>query len=433
MNQTIKNRIDRIKNKQVPDGYEKTDFGVFPIDWEKEKLLKDIGKFSKGQNLPGDKMCDEGVPCVGYGDIYMKYNNFHFEQAKSFVNEETALGSQPIKKGTLLFTGTGETAIEIGKCVCYNGDETIYAGGDIILLKPEKVDALFLAYQQNIQFAIKQKASLGQGHSVVHIQKNCLENLNIAYPKSNVEQKRIAEILMTWDEAIELQEEYIEKLNLRKKALLSKMFPTKGKSVPELRFPGFAEPWEQRKVSQLSEKTYGGGTPATSNKAFWNGNIPWIQSSDMVDENLFGVKPRKYITQEGLNHSATQLVPENSIAIITRVGVGKLAFIPFSYTTSQDFLSLSRLNTEPFFTVYACYKKLQSELNAVQGTSIKGITKDELLTKIIMVPEYAEQQRIGTLFKHLYNLITLHKQKLEKFKTQRKALMQLLLTGIVRV
>lgn len=169
--------------------------------------------------------------------------------------------------------------------------------------------------------------------------------------------------------------------------------------------------WEQRKLSDLAEKTYGGGTPATSNEAFWNGSIPWIQSSDIADGKLFGVVPRKYITNEALNKSATQLVPANSLAIITRVGVGKLAFMPFSYTTSQDFLSLSKLNTEPFFTVYACYKKLQSELNAVQGTSIKGITKDELLAKAIMVPKYREQEQIGCFFRSLDNLITLHQRE----------------------
>ena len=177
--------------------------------------------------------------------------------------------------------------------------------------------------------------------------------------------------------------------------------------------------WEQRKVSDLAEKTYGGGTPTTSNEAYWNGDIPWIQSSDVVDGKLLGVEPRKWITQDGLNNSAAQLIPGNSIAIITRVGVGKLAFMPYSYATSQDFLSLSKLNEEPLFTVYACYKKLQSELNAVQGTSIKGITKDELLAKNIMVPRYAEQQQIGAFFKQLDNLITLHQRKpfLMKWRT----------------
>ena len=199
---------------------------------------------------------------------------------------------------------------------------------------------------------------------------------------------------------------------------------TEKSAKPQLRFAGFDDTWEQRKVFELAEKTYGGGTPATSNEAFWNGNIPWIQSSDIVDGKLFGVEPRKHITQEGLNNSATQLVPENSIAIITRVGVGKLAFMPFSYTTSQDFLSLSKLNTEPFFTVYACYKKLQSELNAVQGTSIKGITKDELLAKIIMVPKYAEQQKIGVFFKQLDNLITLHQRKYDKLTNVKKSMLE---------
>ena len=85
--------------------------------------------------------------------------------------------------------------------------------------------------------------------------------------------------------------------------------------------------------------------------------------------------------------------------------------MPYSYATSQDFLSLSKLNAEPLFTVYACYKKLQSELNAVQGTSIKGITKDELLAKTVMVPQYAEQQQIGAFFSQLDNLITLHQRK----------------------
>lgn len=175
--------------------------------------------------------------------------------------------------------------------------------------------------------------------------------------------------------------------------------------------PFYTFSWEQRKVSDLAEKTYGGGTPTTSNEAYWNGDIPWIQSSDVADGKLLGVESRKRITQDGLNNSSAQLIPENSIAIITRVGVGKLAFMPYSYATSQDFLSLSKLNAEPFFTVYACYKKLQSELNAVQGTSIKGITKDELLAKSIMVPQYAEQRQIGAFFKQLDHLITLHQRK----------------------
>lgn len=211
------------------------------------------------------------------------------------------------------------------------------------------------------------------------------------------------------------------------------MFPRKGQKVPETRFPGFTGDWEQRKVSTIASDTRGGGTPATSNETYWSGNIPWIQSSDLSEGKLFGVEPRKYISRDGLNNSATQLVPENSIAVVTRVGVGKLAFMPFSYTTSQDFLSLCKLQTEPHFTVYALYQMLQGELQAVQGTSIKGMTKDDLLSKSIFAPkDEVEQQQLGSYFRNLDTLITLHQRKLEEMKKQKKALMQLLLTGIVK-
>lgn len=238
------------------------------------------------------------------------------------------------------------------------------------------------------------------------------------------EQKRVGSFFSQLDHLITFHQRKFEKLTNVKKSMLEKMFPRNGSCYPEIRFKGFTDPWEQRKVSDLAEKTYGGGTPTTSNEAYWNGDIPWIQSSDVVDGKLLGVKPRKRITQNGLNNSAAQLIPENSIAIITRVGVGKLAFMPYSYATSQDFLSLSKLNAEPLFTVYACYKKLQSELNAVQGTSIKGITKDELLAKSIMVPQYAEQRQIGAFFKQLDNLITLHQRELEKLQSIKKALLE---------
>ena len=238
------------------------------------------------------------------------------------------------------------------------------------------------------------------------------------------EQRKIGKLFDTLDHLITLHQRKYDKLQVLKKAMLEKMFPKNGSSVPEIRFKGFTDAWEQRKVSDLAEKTYGGGTPTTSNEAYWNGDIPWIQSSDVVDGKLLGVEPRKRITQNGLNNSAAQLIPENSIAIITRVGVGKLAFMPYSYATSQDFLSLSKLNAEPLFTVYACYKKLQSELNAVQGTSIKGITKDELLTRSIMVPQYAEQQQIGSFFQQLDHLITLHQRKYDKLQVLKKAMLE---------
>ncbi|SPX03263.1 Type I restriction-modification system, specificity subunit S [Enterococcus malodoratus] len=142
---------------------------------------------------------------------------------------------------------------------------------------------------------------------------------------------------------------------------------------------------------------------------------------------MFNVSPKKKITDEAVQKSATKIIPSNSIAIVTRVGVGKLALMSFEYATSQDFLSLSELQVDPYFGSYSLYTMLQKELNNIQGTSIKGMTKSDLLEKRIMIPKNAEEQKkIGTLFKQLDYTITLHQCKLEQLKRIKKAFLQLL-------
>ncbi len=327
----------------------------------------------------------------------------------------------------------------VPRCIAYQGEVLLVCKGSgygtLARLGQEKAhiarqfmdlrctDVLNNTFNYYLAFSVVKEIKKNARGLIAGIDRSAILKQAVSIPQL-AEQEKIGQYFSYLDHLITLHQRKYSRLCNVKKSMLEKMFPKDGASVPEIRFAGFTDAWEQRKFSELAEKTYGGGTPTTLNEAFWDGNIPWIQSSDITDSKLFGVMPRKYITEEGLNKSATQLVPENSIAIITRVGVGKLAFMPFSYTTSQDFLSLSRLNTEPFFTVYACYKKLQSELNAVQGTSIKGITKDELLAKAVMVPKYKEQQQIGAFFRHLDHLITLHQRELERLQNIKKACLE---------
>lgn len=198
-----------------------------------------------------------------------------------------------------------------------------------------------------------------------------------------------------------------------------------GKRKPALRFKGFEGEWGRWQISNIADKTYGGGTPSTSNEEFWVGDIPWIQSSDLKEGKVFDVIPHKFLSKNAFNSSATKLIPENSIAIITRVGVGKLALIPFSYATSQDFLSLSNTNKNEWFTVYALYNKLKSEVNLVQGTSIKGITKQDFLSKEISVPCYDEEAiKIGNYFKQLDALITQQQRKYESLLNVKKSMLE---------
>ena len=308
------------------------------------------------------------------------------------------------QKGDILISASGS----IGRTVEFAGNNEYFQDSNIVWLNhDERLSNPFL----KCFYSVVKWAGI-EGSTIKRLYNDNILNTDICMP-SVPEQKRIGLFFENLDNLITLHQ--------RQHFLHST--PDISLSV-RLIHPFYTSSWEQRKVSDLAEKTYGGGTPTTSNEAYWNGDIPWIQSSDVVDGKLLGVEPRKWITQDGLNNSAAQLIPGNSIAIITRVGVGKLAFMPYSYATSQDFLSLSKLNAEPLFTVYACYKKLQSELNAVQGTSIKGITKDELLAKNIMVPRYAEQQQIGAFFKQLDNLITLHQRELEKLQNIKKSMLE---------
>lgn len=194
---------------------------------------------------------------------------------------------------------------------------------------------------------------------------------------------------------------------------------------PKVRFAGFTETWEQRKLGEIAEKTFGGGTPSTSNPDFWSGKIPWIQSSDLTEDNLFDVKPRKFISKLAIKSSASKIIPKNSIAIIVRVGVGKLAFLPFNYSTSQDFLSITEINVDELFASYSIYKKLKKDLSLVQGTSIKGITKEELLGKTLFIPiKKSEQARIGAFFRHLDRLVTLHQRKRGRLENIKKAMLE---------
>ena len=340
-------------------------------------------------------------------------NNGFIEQSEryAFNNAGESLKKYILlKKGELAYNHGASKLRPYGSCFALTTAENARIPFVYHCFSAENQNAEFMSIELNgaeIENQLRKIVSSGaRMDGLLNISFDEYTSVSVLLPGTE-EQDCIADFFRHLDNLITLHQRKCANLCSPSQVVFSLLFATSTFS------------WEQRKVSDLAEKTYGGGTPTTSNEAYWNGDIPWIQSSDVVDGKLLGVEPRKWITQDGLNNSAAQLIPGNSIAIITRVGVGKLAFMPYSYATSQDFLSLSKLNAEPLFTVYACYKKLQSELNAVQGTSIKGITKDELLAKNIMVPRYAEQQQIGAFFKQLDNLITLHQRKpfLMKWRT----------------
>ena len=192
---------------------------------------------------------------------------------------------------------------------------------------------------------------------------------------------------------------------------------------PIYRFEKFDKNWLFVKISDLASQFKTGGTPSTKEPTFWGGSIPWIQSSDIQKDILFGVIPQKFISEEGLQKSSAKLIPKNSIAIVTRVGVGKLAIIDQDYATSQDFLSLSDFDGDILFIVYSIYRMLQKESTQLQGTSIKGITKEDILSKKISLPEIDEQSAIGSLFRTLDDLLASYKDNLANYQSLKATML----------
>ncbi|EQC2073193.1 restriction endonuclease subunit S [Listeria monocytogenes] len=285
----------------------------------------------------------------------------------------------------------------------------------------ENIDPIFLNFRMNRNnYFLK----FDSGVTQTNLSKSQVENFIALYPTFD-EQYKIGLFFTQLDDAIALHQRKLDALKLMKKGLLQQMFPNNEEKVPRLRFADFNEKWERCKISSFARNTYGGGTPKTNVPEYWQGRIPWIQSGDLLIDSLFNIIPKKHVTGSAVKSSATKCIPANSIAIVTRVGVGKLAFIPFEYTTSQDFLSLSNLRVDSNFGTYSIYIMLQRELNNIQGSTIKGITKSDLLEKNIDKPlNRIEQERIGVSLKLLDNIITLHQSKLEKLSSLKKVYLQ---------
>lgn len=395
-------------------------FKGFTDDWEQRKL-GELVTFSKGSGYSKGDLLKEGTPIILYGRLYTKYETV-ISNVDTFVEPK---GKSVFSKGgEVIVPGSGETAedISIASVVEESG---VLLGGDLnIITPPKEINSAFLAISISNGKPHKDMAKMAQGKSVVHLHNSDLAKIDFPFPIYE-EQCRISNQFAELDNLITLHQRKCEQTKELKKFMLQKMFPKKGEKNPEIRFPGFTDDWEQRKLGEVADKTYGGGTPKTSIEEYWQGNIPWIQSQDLSENKVFGVEPRKYINQKAIENSATKIIPKNSIAIITRVGVGKLALMPISYCTSQDFLSLSSLKINELYATYVIYKMLQIEKEKVQGTSIKGITSAELLSKKIDVPiKYAEQQKVGEYFSNLDCLITLHQRKCEQLKELKKFMLQ---------
>lgn len=406
------------EKRRVP----KLRFPGFTEDWEQRKL-SDISTKVTTKNV--DVHYTETLTNSAEQGIISQVDFFD----KEISNKDNINGYYIVENNDFIYNPRISTLAPVGPINRNKLNRTGIMSPLYTVFRASKVDLGFLEwyFQSNHWHRyMKLNGDSGARADRIAIKDSTFFEMPIKTPVNIKEQVLIGEILEKFNQYITLHQCKLEHLNLKKKALLQKLFPKNGECYPELRFPGFTDAWEQCKLDDIAKIKTGGGTPKTAKPEYWSGNIPWIQSSDLVEGDITHVNINKFINNNALKNSAAKLISRDSIALVTRVGVGKVAVINQDFTTSQDFLSLSDFDRSDIkFLAYQLYRLMQENAKVLQGTSIKGITKTELIEQSISIPNSGQEQHlISNVLSKIDSIITLHQRKLEHLQLQKKALLQ---------
>ena len=259
-----------------------------------------------------------------------------------------------------------------------------------------------------------------------------LSEIEIYVSPYEQEQAKIAAYFANLDHLITLHQRKYDKLQVLKKAMLEKMFPKNGSSVPEIRFKGFTDAWEQRKLTEFVE--FFSGLTYTPNDVQENGTLVLrssnVSNGEVVDADNIYVNPQ-VVNSENIKVGDIVVVVRNGSRSLIGKHAQIKAFMP--NTVIGAFMTGIRSECPEFTNALLNTSRFEEEIAMNMGATINQITGYMFSKMEFKVPCLDEQKEIGEYFENLDHLITLHQRKLEEMKKQKKALMQLLLTGIVRV
>ena len=301
-----------------------------------------------------------------------------------------------------------------------------------IVFKPTNVSSQFLvSYYDTTKWykeVAKNAAEGARNHGLLNIAPSDFFSTVLEIPASIEEQDKIGDFLKKMDNLIAANQRKLDLLKEQKKGYLQKMFPKNGSKVPELRFAGFADDWEERKLSDLFIKGGSGGTPKSTNKAFYDGDIPFLGISDITKSNGFINNTEKHISSDGLNSSAAWIVSKGAISLAMYASVGKLAILNIDAATSQAFYNMIFDDYDLRDLVYQRLNKANelSEWNKLISTGTQSnLNADKVKNFQMYVPKkHDEIKLISTFFKQVDNTIALHRRKLDLLKEQKKGYLQ---------
>lgn len=415
--------------------YKMTDIGIFPEDWEIVPFC-DVFVFLSNNTLSRNQLNYNGgtVKNIHYGDVLILYPELLdcTRDDIPYVNEKEALSCSTLEDGDIIFADTAEDGT-VGKVteIFNTQDLTVVSGLHTITcrVKDKKFAPGWLGYFLNSHFYHDQLLPYIHGTKVSSISKDSLCDTYIAMPSYD-EQIEIVKALSNINAFIDKSEKLGKKYQSLKQACLQHMFPRMGQTEPDVRLPGFTDPWEQRKLGDVSS-VYDGVHKTPEYKE--NG-IMFLSV-----ENISTLKSEKYISEEDFKKDY-KVYPEKNDILMTRIGdVGtpnivktdeKLAFYVSLALLKPYGVDSYFLNSEiqaPFFQYGLRERTL---LTAIP----MKINKDEIGEINIFLPQdMEEQRRIGFYFQKMDNLITLHQRTCEKYKNIKQGIMEELLSGKIRL
>mgnify|MGYP000089042171 CR=1 FL=1 len=227
------------------------------------------------------------------------------------------------------------------------------------------------------------------------LMNNVMADIVIQIPTQAEEREQLSSFFAKLDNLITLHQRKFEKLTNVKKSMLEKMFPQNGSSYPEIRFKGFTDPWEQRKLGDIAD-IVGGGTPSTGNQSYWDGDIDWYAPAEIADQ-IYANSSQKKITGLGYENSSAKMLPPGTVLFTSRAGIGKTAILTRKGCTNQGFQSIvpHRGELDSYFIFSRTGElKRYGELVGAGSTFVEVSGKQMAVMELMMPPTMREQQTI---------------------------------------
>ena len=378
-----------------------------------ESSFDDVGSFYNG--LSGKSKDDFGQGSdrfITYMNVYK--NTIANPDGCELVLVEDGEHQNRVEYGDILFTQSSETLEEVGLSSVWLHKASPFLNSFCFGFHfKEKgiINPRFIAYGLRTSYMREQIIREGQGATRYNLSSNRLKPIKLVYP-SYQEQSKVASLMSCIEKRIEKQQELICTLKKYKRGLHKLVFIKNRKPS-----------WEKSALHDIASFC-GGGTPSKDVSSYWDGEIGWISSSDIQEEWIDDISVTRRITKKAIDNSTTKLCPEGTIAIVSRVGVGKVAIIPESLCTSQDFTNITSITGNTHYMAYQIAFRMKLEAMKTQGTSIKGVTADTIKSMVLDIPPLEEQKKIADMLTAFDSYIKRAVYELDLFITMKKALLQ---------